>query len=69
MNDLTSTGLFAVPPGVSNSPHNDWNAVIVMRVDGNVNFIVQVALCIQRRIYIRNKWDGTWNDWKAIIPS
>ena len=45
---------------------NIWYAVLVTKVNNNSNFVIQLAMNLEPKVYIRSCMDGKWGTWRSL---
>ena len=72
LNDVGSDGRIHIAVWLggttSNSPQNDATYGVVIHLGADANYQMQIAATIASgsKIFIRNKYNGTWYAWKTF---
>ena len=67
IDNLIDNGIYSVNGG-TNSPDGGYVALLVVRMDNNPNFVIQLALSANNnKIYYRRRHTGNWYPWVTVI--
>ena len=65
MHDANKCSFYRAANICINSPSDNFGIVMTLYVDTE-NYAIQVFFSLNNEIYIRNKSNGTWRDWKKV---
>ena len=66
LNDLSECGIYSVRGGL-NSPSGDWVIMMVLPINGDVNFVNQICFALgHARPFARAYAFGSWTDWVEL---
>ena len=64
-NDLIDDGIYSVMNG-QNAPSVGWVNVIVKRFNGSPEYVSQLAVNIESKLFLRRLAYGSWSSWREL---